>query len=376
MSKFDRYLLSQLVALFGFFSLVLVLVYWINRAVGLFDELISDGQSALVFVEFSLLTLPNVIRLVLPISAFAATVHVVNRLSQESELVVMQATGFSGFRLARPVVFFGLIVALMMLALTNYLVPASRAVYSDRSAEIADNTTQRFLREGEFLHPARGVTLYIREVSEAGELSDLFLSDERQGVRPTIYSARRGVLVRSGDAPKLVMIDGSIQGLSPQTRRLEVTQFQDFTFDLSSFVKKRRNQGRSLDEISTLELVAPTKALIDETRESRAALLYEGHNRIAQPFLGLAAALIGFGALIMGSFSRFGLWWQILFAVGLLIVVQTANVAASGLAVTDDTLWPLAYGAPALGIGIGLALIWISQRPRRLRRAVRGAFAS
>ena len=46
-SRLDRYLLSQLLGLFGFFSLVLVAVYWINRAVGLFDQLIGDGQSAL-----------------------------------------------------------------------------------------------------------------------------------------------------------------------------------------------------------------------------------------------------------------------------------------------------------------------------------------
>ncbi|MCU0903725.1 MAG: LptF/LptG family permease, partial [Tabrizicola sp.] len=60
-SRFDRYLLSQFLALFGFFALVLVAVYWVNRAVGLFDQLIGDGQSALVFLEFSILTLPNAI---------------------------------------------------------------------------------------------------------------------------------------------------------------------------------------------------------------------------------------------------------------------------------------------------------------------------
>ena len=43
MSRFDRYLLSQLLALFGFFALVLVAVFWVNRAVGLFDQLIGDG---------------------------------------------------------------------------------------------------------------------------------------------------------------------------------------------------------------------------------------------------------------------------------------------------------------------------------------------
>ncbi|MEE3316364.1 MAG: LPS export ABC transporter permease LptF, partial [Pseudomonadota bacterium] len=41
MPKFDRYLLSQLTVLFGFFALVLVSVYWVNRAVRLFDRLIG-----------------------------------------------------------------------------------------------------------------------------------------------------------------------------------------------------------------------------------------------------------------------------------------------------------------------------------------------
>ena len=102
MPRIDRYLLSQFLQLFGFFALVLVGIYWMNKAVGLFDQLIGDGQSALIFLEFSLLTLPLVIKLVLPVAAFIATVYVTNRMMSESELVVMQATGFSAFRLARP----------------------------------------------------------------------------------------------------------------------------------------------------------------------------------------------------------------------------------------------------------------------------------
>ena len=68
MPTFDRYLLSRLTVLFGFFSLVLISVYWLNRAVILFDQLVGGGQSAMVFLEFTALALPNVIRLVLPVS--------------------------------------------------------------------------------------------------------------------------------------------------------------------------------------------------------------------------------------------------------------------------------------------------------------------
>ena len=218
MSRFDRYLLSQLLALFGFFSLLLVSVYWINRAVGLFDQLIGDGQSALVFVEFSLLTLPNVIRLVLPVSAFAATVYATNRLTNDSELVVMQATGFSAFRLARPVVYFGVIVGVMMAMLTHVLVPASRAILAERSAEISENVTARFLRDGQFMHPSDGITLYIRELTQTGELQDVFLSDERGKGSTVIYSARRALLARSDSGQKLMLFDGMTQTLDHSTR--------------------------------------------------------------------------------------------------------------------------------------------------------------
>jgi lipopolysaccharide export system permease protein len=366
-SRFDRYMLSQLVALFGFFSLVLVSVYWINRAVGLFDQLIGDGQSALVFLEFSLLTLPNVIRLVLPISAFAATVYVINRLTQESELVVMQATGFSAFRLARPVLYFGLIVAAMMIVLMNVLVPASRATLAVRSAEIAENVTARFLNDGQFMHPAAGVTLYIREIALTGELRDIFLADDRSDQDRTTYTARRALLVRGDAGPKLIMFDGMAQTLTRADQRLSVTRFADFTYDLGGLIGVAKADQRTLDELSTAELLAPTDALMAETRQTRAAFLYEAHSRIGQPFLGTAAALIGFAALLLGAFSRFGLWRQILFAVLLLILMQLVNTAAGSAGLKDARLWPLAYAAPMAGCAVAAVLLWVAQRPRRRR---------
>ena len=370
MARFDRYLLSQLLALFGFFSLVLVAVYWVNRAVGLFDQLIGDGQSALVFLEFSMLTLPNVIRLVLPISAFAAAVYVANRLTQESELVVMQATGFSAFRLARPVLYFGLIVTAMMLLLMHVLVPASRTALADRSAEISQNVTARFLKDGQFLHPGDGITLYIREVAATGELLDLFLADDRKPETRATYTARRALFVRADTGPKLLMFDGMVQVLTTETQSLTITRFGDFTYDLSGLIAAQTRSARSAAEASTVELLAASAALMAETQETRAALVFAAHDRLAQPFLAAAAALIGFASLLLGAFSRFGLWRQVLIAVGLLIVVQAISTVATGFGSVSDGGWVWAYAAPVVGLAIGTFELWWSQRPKRLRRGV------
>lgn len=368
-SRFDRYLLSQLLQLFGFFALVLVAVYWVNRAVGLFDQLIGDGQSALVFLEFSLLTLPNAIRLVLPVAAFAATLYAVNRLTQESELVVMQATGFSAFRLARPVLFFGLAVMAMQLVLTNLLVPASQRVLSARSAEISENVTARFLNAGQFMHPAKGITLYIREISPTGVLLDLFLADERRAGERVIHTARQAFLVRGDVAPKLVMVDGTTQTLKREDGRIAVTRFSDFTLDLAGVVSLAEAGGVSLNALPTPVLLAPSDEAMAATGATRAQMLEEGHSRLASPILAVSAALLGFAALLQGSFSRFGLWWQMALAVGLLIGVQLVWTWTGSLAIRSAEAWPLVYLAPASGISLAGFMLWWAQRPRRLRGA-------
>jgi lipopolysaccharide export system permease protein len=372
-SRFDRYLLSQLTALFGFFSLVLVAVYWVNRAVGLFDRLVGNGQSALVFLEFTALTLPNVIRLVLPISAFAAAVYATNRLTQDSELVVMQATGFSPFRMARPVLVFGLIVALMMAALMHVVVPASRKALALRGAEIEANVTARFLREGTFLHPSPGVTLYIREIAPTGELRDVILSDARTPDRHVIYSALRAVAVKSDAGPRIVMYDGMAQTLTLVDRTLAVARFADLTYDLGTLMSAAGRGRVAIEELSTAELLAPTAARMTETGATRAMMIYEGHSRIARPLLAIAGPLIGFSTLLIGAFTRFGLWRQALAAVLLLVLVQMIDNLAAAVAMRDDRAWALTYLAPLVGILLPVGLLWWAGRPRRLPRPVAAA---
>ena len=357
--------------LFGFFSLVLVAVYWVNRAVGLFDRLIGDGQSALVFLEMTALTLPNVIRLVLPVAAFAATAYATNRLSNESELVVMQATGMSPWRMARPVLVFGLLVALMMGILVNVLVPASRVALADRQAAIAENVTARFLRDGVFQFPADGVTFYIREITETGELRDIFLSDARSDTSRTTYTAQRALLARSASGPKLVLFDGMAQTLVLEDRRVAVTRFSDFTYDLGAVLSPSALGVPDEAAVPTAMLLRADAALQALTGRARAVLLYEGHSRLAQPFLATVAAVLGFAALLVGGFSRFGVWRQLLLGALGLIAVQMVNNLAETLGVRDERLWPLVWAAPLFGAVLTGVLLWIAARPRGLRRARR-----
>lgn len=367
MSRYDRYVLSQLLLLFGLFSLILVGVFWINRAVTLFDRLIADGQSAMVFLEFSALTLPNLIRIVLPISAFAASVYITNRLHSESELTVMQSTGTSPWRMARPVLAFGVVVGVMMTILSHILLPASTAQLQLRELEVSQNASAALLTEGTFLHPSPGVTFYIRSIDADGGLNDVFLSDRRNPAETLTYTALRAFLVRDEENARLIMVDGLAQRLVTETQTLSTTNFADFSYDISALLRSAEVLGRNIREISSFEILRAGDALQAEGF-TPGQLAEELHLRFARAFICVAVALIGFAALQIGTFSRFGVWRQILLAVFTLIGLELLRGIVSEPVLQDARLWPLIYLPSVLGVIVAAAFLWLAAHPGLGRR--------
>lgn len=366
-------MLSQLIVLFGFFALVLVSVFWINGAVRLFDRLIGDGQSAMIFLEFSALTLPNVIRTILPIAAFAAAVYVTNRLSTESELVVMQATGFSPWRLARPVLVFGLIVGAMMTIMTHLLVPVSRGELRAREMALAENVTAQLLVEGTFIHPSSGVTFYIRQIDPDGTLHDMFLSDRSDPLEPQTFTAETAYLVNGADeeageppAPKLVMIDGLSQTYRTESQQLFTTHFKDFAYDISKVIGSGTVHGIDIRNLFTPELLFRTAAVQEMTGESLGRIMDELHGRFQQALMCVVSALVGFAALLSGGYSRFGVWRHVVAAVLLIVLLRVLESLVVDPVREDGALWPLVYVPTVAGLAISAWLLWWSGRTRRV----------
>ncbi|MDS9467761.1 LPS export ABC transporter permease LptF [Paracoccus sp. MBLB3053] len=371
MPRIDRYILSQLMTLFGFFALVLVSVYWINRAVSLFEQLISDGQTALVVLEFTALTLPLVISVVLPIAAFTASAYGTNRLSSESELIAMQAAGMSPWRLARPVLTFGVLVGLMVALLVHAVVPMARGRLNDRQAQIAQNVTAQFLRAGAFQYPVKGVTLYIRDIAADGRLEDFFLEDARDPNNQVTYTATEALVIKTENGPRLVLLRGMVQNLRIHDgnrsgpAQLSVTRFDELAYDLGSLTGSGEARKRDLRAYPTGRLLSPDAELLDATGSTVDRAQAEAHERLSKPLQAPVAAMLGFAMLLLGGFSRFGVWRQVIWAVLALILVQFLGTAVQNQVAQNASRWPLMYLPSAVGGLICVLILWLAAKPRR-----------
>ncbi len=257
MRRLDSYIFQLMLRPFLFFVLVFTGVIWLGQSLKVIDTVVNNGQSARVFLEFTLLLLPTVESIVLPVAVFAATLYTVNRLFSESEIVAMFAAGLSGGALLRPVLGFASLVMAVVFMLTLYAMPASQRELKDRISEVRGDVASAFLREGSFQSPVRGLTVYLRGIGRPGELLGIFVHDEREKDKVTTYTAERAVLIDDAEGTRLVMFDGVAQ-IAPRHEADSITllRFDQFAYDLSRFTGNDSDRRRKPSELFLPELLS------------------------------------------------------------------------------------------------------------------------
>ena len=374
MSRFDRYLFTQYFLMFGFFSLILLFIYWINKAIALFDNLISDGQTFLVFLEFSILTIPPIIPIVAPLAAFAAATFVTNRLKNDSELTIMQATGFSPLRLSRSIFLFGLVVTIILMIISHYLIPKSNNILLKRQNEVASSLNAKLLKVGSFIHPQNGVTFYIGGISTSGVIEDVFVLDERNKDREIIVTSKSGYLITNNNKPILVLKDGIVQNYDLKSTNLSTIHFQDLSYDLTSWsVKERMSKSKLLLTYSSFDLFKDPELVSILTDSSPISVLEELHSRILTPLLALIAALIGFSALMIGDYSRFGASKQISVGIVILILIKLSESYGNELMLKSQGNWLALYLPVLIGILIFSFMMLLASNQKLLGRSSRAS---
>src|SRR5260370_18316991 len=102
MKRLDRYVLRQCFGVMIFVTAALSAAIWLAQSLRLIDLIVNRGLSVEVFLYLAALILPRFLDIVLPIGVFIAFLFTFNRLTAESELVVMRSAALSHVPLAKP----------------------------------------------------------------------------------------------------------------------------------------------------------------------------------------------------------------------------------------------------------------------------------
>ena len=366
MQKLDRYIFRQISLIFVFFLLVFTMIFWINRAISLFDRLISDGHSASILFQFALLSLPSITTIVFPLACFAAVMFVTHRLKNDSELTVLQSAGLSPWRMMRPYFIFGILCMLLLGFFTTFVVPNAAKMLHDRQIELDSSVSAQLLKDGKFIHPFKGITFYIKGIESDGTLMNVFLHDRRNKDEFLTYTATRAFLAKDENRTVLYMENGLIQTIDTSSKDLSTTEFRSVAIDLSDSIKKRDSNTAYLSHLSTWLLIKKRQEVAELTRASNGAIALELHNRLHRPIFCFVAAILGFSSLLIGNYNRFGLGKQIALAVSIIVLIKISESYTTKLSLNNFQLWPLIYFPSLIGIISSIFFLKISSSKYRV----------
>ena len=365
MKIFDRYIFKNLLITTVFIAVTLAVVIFLTQSLRFLELVIESGASSASFWVLTALALPRFFEIILPLSLMAATLFLYNRMTSDSELIVVRSVGYAPATLAKPAILLALLVTVFLLAMTLWVAPKSLSTMQQMRQMIKAQFSTLLFREGVFNEVGQGLTVYVRERGAEGSMNGLMIHDSRTaGQPPSTILAKHGTLVSADSGYQVIVYEGTRQEYERESKALKRLNFNRYTIDLPESDPVRQRWAEP-DERTIFELLNPDPA-VQRDLESLRDFKVEIHRRIVSPLLAIVFTLISCVALLIGPVERRGHVRRIVAAVFAVVVIQGLYIAAYNLARQSD--FGLLFMYALVFVPLGLSLFALSGLSEGLRR--------
>lgn len=342
MKIFNSYLLKNLFIATAFIAIILAFVIFLTQSLRFLEIIINAGAAGSAFIILTSLALPRFFEVILPIAVMSATLFLYNKMTIDSEITAIRATGFSSFSLAKPAIILGISITIMLWGITMWVAPVSLAKMQSMRHELKSEFSTLLFKEGVFNQVGNGLTVYIKERTSKGDLAGLMIHDTREKSEPpSTVLAKRGMIVIDDTGQQVIVFNGSRQSYNPDTGILQRLDFDRYTIDLPGNGPARKRWAEP-DERTITKLINPdlsNKRDLDSLRE----FSIEIHRRLASPLLALAFPLIALSILLLGPIDRRGQGTRIILAIVITMIIQGLFLTSYNLARNNDAGLILMY---------------------------------
>ena len=355
MGSIDKYIFRTTLVSFALVLVSLTGVIWITQALRGIDLMTSQGQTIITFLGITSLVIPALVLIIAPIALMIAISHTLNKLATDSEIIVMNAAGFSPFRLFRPFVYATCVVSLLVAFIAAYLAPDGMRRLKQWSAEITADVLTNILQPGHFAQLDQNLTIRIRERLPGGQLAGVFIDDRRDPAERVSIVADRGTVMKNGDGSFLVLEDGNLQRFEIDKRDPALVAFARYAFDMSKFSNQGHDVALGIRERYLWELLSPAE---DDPVYSQIPGQFraELHDRFMAPLYPFAFAALTFAFLGAPRTTRQSRNFSIGTSILAVFALRMAGFACSVMAVKS----PLAPIVQYLLLLIAIAAsLWI-----------------
>lgn len=364
LTTFNRYLFKQLFWATVFITIVLTTVILLTQSLRFLELVIESSATSGTFFTLTFLAMPRFLEIIIPIALLAAILFIYNKLTLESEITVMRASGASPADLAKPALFLSSLCAVFMLWITMWAAPKALSDMQKLRQVVKAQYSSALFREGVFTTLKNGLTVYIKS-RQGSEMNGLFIHDARPiNKYPVLITAHKGIAQATSNGQRILIYDGTRQSLDEDTGVLSRLDFKQYSLDIPDTSGPIGKRWREPDERTFIELLNPDKKNSADLQNLREFTI-EIHRRITNPLLVFSFAIVGLCALLLGPVNRRGQGKRVVTAIILIIILQSLYLGSFNIAKQSNLGLLSMYASVIVPFACGLLLL--SSKGDRLR---------
>jgi lipopolysaccharide export system permease protein len=293
--------------------------------------------------------------LLAPVSLMIAVCYVLNKLGTDSEIIVMNASGMSPWRLFYPFLAVACVVAALVFLLNAYIAPKSLHTFKTWFLEVRTDLLTYVVRPGRFVDVQKGVTFHIRERQNNGQLLGVMVDDKRNPKEHVSILAERGEILKNEHGTFLLLDGGTVQRHVAGEAEPNIVVFDRYAFDLSQFASNA-TIGQSARELYLWQLLWPD---IKEDNEEKAKaqagqIRAELHDRLSGVLYPLIFTLIAYAYLGAPRTTRQSRNLSMIATVGVVALLRFEGFATTVISVNTPLVLVLHYLLLVAAAGISI----------------------
>lgn len=295
MKHLDRYILSQflknvVILVFGFVSLYILIDFFEK-----IDNFMDKGKPIGLAVKYFILNIPFILEQMGPVCILLAGVITLGLLNHSRELIALKACGIPLRRIVAPLLAAGVIFSLLLMAMSQFLLPTTMAVTNKIwNEEVKGKIPLGIFRNGRYYYRSKdGFYSFARPDPRRNIFLNFSYSAWDDKYRLTSLVAANMALWKEGT---WTLMDGQVQKVAGKgSYPSEIFRIRHFDFPhepADFFVPQYHSLELSLTGLFL-------EASRDQTKEEGARAWAEFYGRVFYILLGLPLLLLGLPLLLI-----------------------------------------------------------------------------
>lgn len=352
----SRYIFRQTASAVLMILISLTLIVWLTSILKEIKLLTSEGQTFILFLKITSLALPNLIVTVAPVAFLIASLHSLNRLNGDSELIVLSAAGASVWRLFVPYFLLAVVVSVSVLAANIFVIPKAARLLNEYVSKVRADLLSQVMQPGEFTDLEPGLTFHMRDKGKEGELLGVVVRDERDAKMATTVVADRGQVLAEGRRSSMELYDGQILRQEAGKQDVQIIAFKTYAFDIGDMSPKHGPGDLSPRERDIGDLLYPDESA-KYYQDNKARFRSEIHERFSAAVYAIVFAILAAVYLGRPRTTREGRAGILFTAFTIGAAIRLAGIAGINMVGKNPGAVLLIYGVPVAVSALGLLML-------------------